>query len=73
MTELNYAIQRLTAWVRDYGDKKEPVFIADVNTLLDVAKKQQAIEALVRSMNHLGVNTGAHGLAGKVLAILEGE
>lgn len=37
MTYAEDAISRLTAWIRDYGDQKEPVFIADLNAVLTMA------------------------------------
>ena len=47
MTDAEAAIERLTAWVRDYGDSKPQAFIGDVSMLLLIAKESQAnIEAL---------------------------
>ena len=42
MTDAEVAIQRLTAWVRDYGDGKPKEFIGDVSMLLLIAKGSQA-------------------------------
>ena len=39
MTDLEEAISRLTAWVRDYGDSKPAAFVGDVSILLQVAKE----------------------------------
>ena len=40
MTDAEIAVQRLTAWVRDFGDKKEPAFIGDLSMVLLLAKAQ---------------------------------
>lgn len=37
MTDAEVAIERLTAWVRDYGDKKPKEFIGDISMLLVLA------------------------------------
>jgi len=42
MTDAEVAIQRLTAWVRDYGDSKPQAFVGDVSMLLLIAKESQA-------------------------------
>ena len=40
MTELEFeAISMLEAWVRDFGDQKEPVFITHLGTVLAMAKR----------------------------------
>lgn len=36
--EAQAAVGRLTAWVRDYGDSKEPAFIADLSLVIELAK-----------------------------------
>lgn len=37
MTEPQYeAISRVQAWVRDFGHTKEPAFIRDIETLLEI-------------------------------------
>ena len=38
-TDLDIAIERLTAWVRDYGDAKPKEFIGDVSLLLLAARE----------------------------------
>ena len=54
MTDAEAAIERLTAWVRDYGDSKPQVFIGDVSMLLMIAKESQAkVEALQRQLQSL--------------------
>jgi hypothetical protein len=42
MTDAEAAIERLTAWVRDYGDSKPQAFVGDVSMLLLIAKESQA-------------------------------
>ena len=39
MSDFDTAVQRLTAWVRDYGDSKAREFIGDVSMLLVAAKE----------------------------------
>jgi hypothetical protein len=34
-------ISRLRSWIRDYGDQKQPVFIADLKTVLDVISTEE--------------------------------
>lgn len=38
MTDAVIAIERLTAWVRDFGDNKPKAFIGDISMLLVIAK-----------------------------------
>lgn len=61
MTDAEIAIERLTAWVRDYGDSKPQAFIGDVSMLLAIAKNanetqriRDALDWLVDEI-HLGV------------------
>ena len=39
MSDFDIALQRLTAWVRDYGDAKPRVFIGDLTLVLMAAKE----------------------------------
>jgi ADP-ribose pyrophosphatase YjhB (NUDIX family) len=52
-TDFNIAVQRLTAWIRDYGEKKAPVFMGDLSMVLLAAKENlglhQEIERLRKS------------------------
>ena len=48
MTELDYAIERLTAWVRDYGPDKSATFIQDLNTVLEGAATVRHINKLIK-------------------------
>lgn len=44
MTELDYAVERLTAYVRDFGDDKQPAFIADMRLVLAAARANPPAE-----------------------------
>lgn len=37
--DVTKAIGRLEAWIREFGDLKEPVFIADLKTVIDAARQ----------------------------------
>jgi len=39
MTDAEIAVERLMAWIRDFGDKKEPAFIGDLSMVLLLAKE----------------------------------
>ena len=39
MTDAQIALERLTAWVRDYGDQKPKEFVRDITELLIAAKE----------------------------------
>jgi hypothetical protein len=41
---------RITAWIRDYGDKKPSVFITDVTMLLVAAKDCERLSLLLQSV-----------------------
>jgi len=43
--ELDSAILRVSAWIRDYGDQKEPAFIADCTTLIKAANEVERLRA----------------------------
>ncbi len=34
-------VSRLRSWIRDYGDQKQPYFIADLKTVLDVISTEE--------------------------------
>ena len=44
-TDFDIAIERLTAWVRDYGEAKPKVFIGDVSMLLLAAREARSDRA----------------------------
>ncbi len=43
-SEYDVAQQRLTAWIRDYGDQKEPIFIKDLSLILSAAKENYQLQ-----------------------------
>ena len=48
MTEREFeAISRLSAWMRDFGKEKTPVFIADLELVLNMAKRNDIEELLL--------------------------
>jgi len=46
MNDLEIAIERLTSWIREYGDNKPKVFVGDVSIILLAAKESSAREGL---------------------------
>ena len=47
MSDIVDTINRLEAWVRNYGHEKQPAFIADIKTLIGAAKSvSRAVELL---------------------------
>lgn len=50
MSDFDDAVQRLTAWLRDFGDSKPRVFIGDLSIVLlaarDTKRQQAEIERL---------------------------
>lgn len=45
MSDAEIALERLTAWVREYGDSKPQVFVGDVSMLLAIAKGAMSKQA----------------------------
>ena len=43
MTQVQYATSRLTAWLRDYADEKNQVFVDDVKSVLAEVKRLQQL------------------------------
>lgn len=41
MSRYDVARERLTAWIRDYGHKSEPVFIDDIKAVLEPAWRRR--------------------------------
>ena len=53
MSDLVDEINRLEAWVRNYGHEKQPAFIADLKTLIDAAKAvSRAIDWLEKAQRY---------------------
>ena len=44
-SDFDIAVQRLTAWIRDYGDEKTPVFIGDLSIVLLAAQDAKKLAA----------------------------
>lgn len=45
MSDLETAIQRITHWLREYGDTKQKAFVGDVTMLLIAAKDCERLTA----------------------------
>ena len=53
MSDIVDAINRLEAWVRNYGHEKQPEFIADLRTLINAAKAvSRAVDWLQKSQRY---------------------
>ena len=54
MTQAEYAISRLTAWLRDYGEAKNPEFVSDVKAVLtEIKRLRETSDELVYSIDEL--------------------
>lgn len=42
-TKLNAAVERLSCWVREYGDCKSKVFIDDLSVILNAARAMRGV------------------------------
>ena len=81
MSDIVDTINRVEAWVRNYGHEKQPAFIADLKTLIKAAKAAvRAVEMLqgledvtvTNGDGHLELMVCAHAVDHAV-AILKGE
>ena len=53
MSDLVDEINRLEAWVRNYGHEKQPAFIADLRVLIDAAKAvSRAVDWLQKAQRY---------------------
>lgn len=53
MSDLVDEINRLEAWVRNYGHEKQPEFIADLKTMIEAAKAaSRAIDWLQKAQRY---------------------
>ena len=53
MSDLVDEINRLEAWVRNYGHQKQPEFIADLQTLINAAKTiSRAVDWLEKAQRY---------------------
>jgi len=61
MTEREFdAISRLTAWVRDYGHRHTDVFNADIEAVLDMARKYSEMTETILSTSSTPTFTAAN-------------
>ena len=53
MSDIVDTINRLEAWVRNYGHEKQPAFIADLKTVIDAAKAvSRAVDWLQKAQRY---------------------
>lgn len=53
MSDIVDAINRLEAWVRNYGHEKQPVFIADLRAIIGTAKAvSRAVDWLEKAQRY---------------------
>ena len=53
MSDIVDTINRLEAWVRNYGHEKQPAFIADLKTLISAAKAvSRAVDWLQKAQRY---------------------
>ena len=57
MSDLEIAIERLTSWIREYGDNKPKVFVGDVSIILLAAKESFARIAELEAADRMIANT----------------
>ena len=50
MSDIDEAISRITAWIRDYGDQKNPTFVADLLVVLSAAKDSKRLQSIVSTI-----------------------
>ncbi len=81
MSDIVDTINRLEAWVRNYGHEKQPAFIADLKVLIGAAKAVSRAVELLQNLEDVTVTSGdghlelmvcAHAVDHAV-AILRGE
>ena len=53
MSDLVDEINRLEAWVRNYGHEKQPAFIADLKTLIGTAKAALQVAATLENAERI--------------------
>ena len=53
MSDIVDAINRLEAWVRNYGHEKQPAFIADLKTLIGTAKAALQVAATLENAERI--------------------
>ena len=71
MTQAEYAISRLTAWLRDYGEAKTPEFVSDIKSIItEVARLKEEIAGLREEIDALNA---IHKTESKAALILQRE
>ena len=53
MSDIVDTINRLEAWVRNYGHEKQPAFIADLKTLIGTAKAALQVAATLENAERI--------------------
>ena len=53
MSDIVDTINRLEAWVRNYGHEKQPAFIADIKTLIGTAKAALQVAATLENAERI--------------------
>ena len=53
MSDIVDTINRLEAWVRNYGHEKQPAFIADLKTLIGMAKAALQVAATLENAERI--------------------
>ena len=61
MSDLVDEINRLEAWVRNYGHEKQPEFIADLRTLIAAAKTISRAVELLQGLEDVSVTMDDEG------------
>ena len=82
MSDMVDVINRLEAWVRNYGHEKQPAFIADLRALIATAKAAQRAAEMLEDAEDVTVTMDEEGdtalmvcahLVDHAVAILKGE
>ena len=53
MSDIVDTINRLEAWIRNYGHEKQPAFIADIKTLIGTAKAALQVAATLENAERI--------------------
>ena len=82
MSDMVDVINRLEAWVRNYGHEKQPAFIADLRALIGAAKAAQRAAEMLENAEEVTVTYDEEGdtalmvcafVVDHAVAILKGE
>ena len=61
MSDIVDTINRLEAWVRNYGHEKQPAFIADLKVLIGAAKAVSRAVELLQNLEDVSVTMDDEG------------